>query len=113
MSGIRPLNYSRQRLSSAQPVSSFLTASTRTRLFRDAVSASYELSWDLARSYVVSQRVVGSYMVQCCGIQAEYQQFNFPSGLGLPETSDRRLNFAFVLAGLGTFSNFFGAFGGL
>ena len=28
------------------------------------------------------------------------------------DPSDRRLNFAFVLAGLGTFSNFFGAFGG-
>ena len=28
-------------------------------------------------------------------------------------SADRRINFAFVLAGLGTFSNFFGAFGGL
>jgi LPS-assembly protein len=107
------LNYSRQRLDRTQPAGSFLSAALRTRLFRDTVAASYELSWDLARSYVVSQRVVGSYMAQCCGVQAEYQQFNFPAGFGLPVSSDRRVNFSFVLAGLGTFSNFFGAFGGL
>ena len=51
-------------------------------------------------------------MAQCCGVQVEYQQFNFPDTAGFPLSSDRRINFGFVLAGLGTFSNFFGAFGG-
>jgi LPS-assembly protein len=107
------LSYSRQQLDRAQPASSFVSLTTRTRLFQDALSTSYALSWDLARSYVVSQSVVAAYMAQCCGLQAEYQQFNFPSIFGLPVSSDRRLNFSVVLSGLGTFSNFFGAFGGL
>ena len=51
-------------------------------------------------------------MAQCCGVQAEFQQFNYPTGFGLPISTDRRINVAFVLAGLGTFSNFFGAFVG-
>jgi LPS-assembly protein len=106
------LNYSRQRLNPSQDANSFVTATTRWRLFNDRVSTNYSLSWDVARSYIVSQRIVSSYMAQCCGVQAEYQQFNFPTGFGLPITSDRRFNLAFVLAGLGTFSNFFGAFGG-
>ena len=56
--------------------------------------------------------MLGSYMAQCCGFQVEYQQFNYPESVGIPLPSDRRVNFGFVLAGLGTFSNFFGAFGG-
>jgi hypothetical protein len=39
------------------------------------------------------------------------QKYNYSSGSPLP--SDTRFNFGFVLAGLGTFSNFFGAFGGV
>jgi hypothetical protein len=105
------IGYSRQRFDRQMEVSSFVTADSRFRLFADRVSANYSLSWDVARSYLASQRLIASYMAQCCGIQAEYQQRNYPSGFGLP-SSDRRFNMAFVLAGLGTFSNFFGAFGG-
>jgi hypothetical protein len=43
----------------------------------------------------------------------QFQKFNYGISSGLPLPSDKRLNFSFVLAGLGTFSNFFGAFGGL
>jgi hypothetical protein len=52
-------------------------------------------------------------MAQCCGVQVEAQIFKFPQSSGLVIPSDRRFNVSFVLAGLGTFSNFFGAFGGL
>jgi hypothetical protein len=51
-------------------------------------------------------------MAQCCGLQVDFQKFNYPSAAGFPIPSDRRINVSFVLAGLGTFSNFFGAFGG-
>ena len=105
------LNYSWQRFDRTQPAGSFLSASTRTRLLDDRVAASYSLSLDIGRSYIVSQGIVASYMAQCCGVQGEYQRYNYPAGTGLPQ-SDRRINFAFVLAGIGTFSNFFGAFGG-
>ena len=106
------LNYSRQRPDPSQPSSSFLTASTRTSLLQDRVSGSYSIGWDISRAYIVSHGIIGSYMAQCCGVQVEFQRYNYPAGLGLPFTSDKRLNFAFVLAGVGTFSNFFGAFGG-
>jgi hypothetical protein len=50
-------------------------------------------------------------MAQCCGLQVDFQKFSYPSSSGFPIPADRRINFSFVLAGLGTFSNFFGAFG--
>jgi hypothetical protein len=60
----------------------------------------------------VSQSIVGSYLAQCCGIQLEFQKFNYPNSSDFPISNDTRFNFGFILAGLGTFSNFFGAFGG-
>jgi LPS-assembly protein len=90
---------------------SVLSLSDSMRFLEGRATGTYSLSWDLARSYVVSQSLMASYLAQCCGFQVEYQQYNFPD-LGFPVSSDRRLNFGFVLAGLGTFSNFFGAFGG-
>ena len=75
------------------------------------MSAQYALNWNISAGYIYSQSVMGSYLAQCCGVQADFQTINYPSGLGFPIPSDRRFNFSFVLAGLGTFSNFFGAFG--
>ena len=60
----------------------------------------------------MSQSIIGSYLAQCCGLQLEFQKFNYPETAGFPIASDTRFNFGFILAGLGTFSNFFGAFGG-
>jgi hypothetical protein len=51
-------------------------------------------------------------MAQCCGFEVEVQNYNYPATTGFPIPADRRFNVSFVLAGLGTFSNFFGAFGG-
>ena len=44
--------------------------------------------------------------------QFEYQAFNYPEHDQLPDAKDRRFNMSFTLAGVGSFSNFFGAFGG-
>ena len=57
----------------------------------------------------MTQNVLGAYMAQCCGLQVEFQRMHLVQSIGIP--SDRRFNISFVLAGLGTFSNFFGAFG--
>ena len=89
-----------------------LTLSDSMRFMDGRTTGSYSLSWDLARSYVVSQSLAGTYLAQCCGFTVEYQQYNYPDVVGFPLSADRRINFGFVLAGLGTFSNFFGAFGG-
>jgi LPS-assembly protein len=92
--------------------SNFMSASTTMRWLDGRANGTYSLSWDIGRSYVVSQSIVGSYLAQCCGLQLEFQKFNYPESSGIPIASDTRFNFGFVLAGLGTFSNFFGAFGG-
>jgi hypothetical protein len=51
-------------------------------------------------------------MAQCCGFEVDVQNYNYTQSSASPVSRDRRINFSFVLAGLGTFSNFFGAFGG-
>ena len=76
-------------------------------------AASYTFNYDLLRDNFLQQRYIAYYNAQCCGIGFEYQSFNFQNaavGLGVPK--DRRFNISFTLAGIGTFSNLFGAFGG-
>ena len=104
--------YSRYRYSPAQDTNSYSHGVDDEPLAARAASpARYALSWDIARGYILSQNVMASYMAQCCGLQVEFQKFNYPANAGFPIPSDRRFNVSFVLAGLGTFSNFFGAFG--
>ena len=95
---------------SAKP-DTYLSGSTSLRSANGHLTGTYALSWDITHSTIVTQNVLASYMAQCCGLQVDFQKFNYPSSSGFPIPSDRRINFSFVLAGLGTFSNFFGAFG--
>jgi hypothetical protein len=66
-------------------------------------------NYDLLRDNFLQQRYFAYYNAQCCGVLAEFQTFNFV-GARIPQ--DRRFNVSFTLAGIGTFSNFLGAFGG-
>ncbi len=111
--GSTNVNYSRRQFQWFTQAENFLSSSTTTRLLDGRATGTYALSWDMGRGYIVSQSVTTAYLAQCCGIQVEFQTFNFPPTLGLPISADRRLNVSIVLAGIGTFSNFFGAFGGL
>jgi len=104
------VNFSRRQLSRTSNADDYLSANSSMRLRDGRVIGTYALSWDIARSYIVSQSGSMTYMAQCCGLQFEFQKFNLPSSYRIP--NDRRFNVSFVLAGLGTFSNFFGAFGG-
>ena len=106
------LTFSRTRMRPIDPPNSFLTGSTGLRLREGRVTTQYALSWDLARGYIVSQSIAASYMAQCCGVKADFQNYNYQpynNTLGFP--ADRRFNISLVLAGLGDISNFFG-FGG-
>ena len=99
--------------SSKTPTGSF-SSSTMLSAVQGRVKGGYSMTWDLAQAALLNQGVTLSYLAQCCGIQAEFQKFKYPqSSSSFPIPSDRRFNVSFVLAGLGTFSNFFGAFGGL
>jgi hypothetical protein len=106
------VSFSRQRPSPSSQVTSYLGGSSSLRLLQGRVTGTYALNWDISRAYVVSQSMVGSYMAQCCGFQVEWQNFSYPASAGIPLRADRRFNVSVVLAGLGSFSNFFGAFGG-
>ena len=99
--------------SSKTPTGSF-GGGTILSFLQGRVKGGYSMTWDIAQSALLNQGVTLSYLAQCCGIQAEFQKFKYPQARAdFPIPSDRRFNVSFVLAGLGTFSNFFGAFGGL
>jgi hypothetical protein len=103
------LQFSRQRFSRISPPNSYFSGSTSLHSPNGHFTGTYGLSWDLTHSTIVTQNVLATYMAQCCGLQMEFQKFHLVSSAPIP--SDRRINISFVLAGLGSFSNFFGAFG--
>jgi LPS-assembly protein len=104
---------SRRRLDDSRDPDTYLSTGTTLGFFDGRLGGTYSLSWDIARKYIQSQMLSATYFAQCCGIGLEFQKFNYPQfSSSFPVTTDRRINFTFTLAGLGTFSNFFGAFGG-
>lgn len=104
---------SRRRLVPTQPAETFLNGTGAVSFLQGRVTGRYAMNWDIARRFIVSQTLSATYFAQCCGVAVEFQNFNFPQvSSSFPIPADRRLNFSFTLAGLGTFSNFFGAFGG-
>jgi LPS-assembly protein len=105
------VGYSRARYRPTDEASSYLSLGTTTRLAQGRVGGQYALSWDIQRGYIQSQSAMASYMAQCCGFQVDFQLYNYPNIASIPISHDMRFNFSFVLAGLGTFSNFLGAFG--
>lgn len=108
------INYSRYLRTPLSKPESSMSWSTALNLLQGRARGSYALTWDIGRAAILNQSVGLSYLAQCCGIQAEFQKFKYPQARAdFPIPSDRRFNVSFVLAGLGTFSNFFGAFGGL
>jgi len=87
-----------------------INLSTTLRSPANRVGGSYTFNYDIDRSNLLSSRVIGYYNAQCCGFAVEYQTVTY--GSSSPIGKDNRFNFSFTLAGLGTFSNFFGALGG-
>ena len=91
----------------------YLNASVNLRGYGNRIGGQYAFNYDLLRDTFMQQRFNAYYNAQCCGIGVEYQNFNYRGalvGIGVPQ--DRRFNLSFTLAGIGTFSNLFGAFGG-
>ncbi|HWP98879.1 MAG TPA: putative LPS assembly protein LptD [Vicinamibacterales bacterium] len=90
----------------------YLNGMLTLRAPRNRFGGTYSFNLDVGRSAFVQQRLVGYYNAQCCGFGIEYQTFNFGAGLVAGVPRDRRFNISVTLAGIGTFSNFFGALGG-
>jgi hypothetical protein len=113
------IGWSRRRLYEVCPtqagaicVDQTLNAATTLKFAGGRTGGTYAMDWDIARSTILQQRWIGFYSAQCCGFTIEYQSINYPQNLGFLVPQNRRFNFGFTLAGVGTFSNFFGAFGG-
>jgi len=91
----------------------FLNATTNVRRMGNRIGAFYSFNYDLKQDKFLQQRITGYYNAQCCGIAVEYQTFDYTgSFVARSVNQDHRFNISFTLAGVGTFSNLFGAFGG-
>jgi LPS-assembly protein len=97
----------------ALTASHYLRSQTVIRSRRNAWSGIYAFDFDMLNKSFLNQRIIAHYNSQCCGIAVEFQKWNFGTRagtVGLP--LDKRFNLSFTLAGIGTFSDLFGAFGG-
>jgi LPS-assembly protein len=84
-----------------------------TRWFQNRVGGTYQFDYDLGRDRLLQQRILAYYNPQCCGVAVEFQRYNYPVfDPRFPVPADTRFNISFTLAGIGTFSNPFGSFGG-
>ena len=93
--------------------SNYLNADVTLRGAGNRVGGGYAFNYDLRRDAFLQQRIVAFYNTQCCGVGVEYQTFNLTgTTTGVLVPKDRRFNLSFTLAGIGTFSNLLGAFGG-
>src|SRR3954471_22187578 len=93
--------------------SHYLNASTSVRRPGNGWSGLYAFNYDVKNTNFVNQAIVAHYNTQCCGLSVEYEKYNFGTSagrVGVPR--DHRFNVSFTLAGIGTFSDLFGAFGG-
>jgi len=91
----------------------YINGVVNIRRTRNRVGGTYAFNYDILRDRFLNQRWLAYYNAQCCGVGFEYQTFNLQGSLvssAVPQ--DRRFNISFTLAGIGTFSNLFGAFGG-
>jgi LPS-assembly protein len=94
-------------------VSHYLNSTTVIRRPSNALGGSYSFNFDMLNKNFVNQSIVAHYNTQCCGIALEFQKFDYGTrSRDVGVRSDRRFNLSFTLAGIGTFSDLFGAFGG-
>jgi LPS-assembly protein len=89
-----------------------VTATTTVHNQGNHLGGTYSFNYDLHNDNFRQQRVMVFYNAQCCGINVEYQSYNLGGSSSFVVPQDHRFNLSFTLAGIGTFSNFFGAFGG-
>jgi LPS-assembly protein len=87
----------------------YLNASTTIRTSDNRIGGSYVFNFDVKDASFLQQRIVAYYNSQCCGISFDWQTITTPL-LSIP--SDRRLGISFTLAGIGSFANPLGSFGG-
>jgi LPS-assembly protein len=91
----------------------YVNGSTNVHTRDNRVGSVYSFNYDVLRSNVQQQRVSAYYNAQCCGLAFEFQTYNFGNASLSPIPADHRFFLSFTLAGLGNFSPFNGALGGV
>ena len=110
--------WSRQAFTQTTPTGALVQANNIVqstadfRIKQGQYGGAVQFYYDVTKSTLINQRYVASYNAQCCGVSFEYQSFNYPNTNQFLVPKDRRFNMSFTLAGVGSFANFFGAFGG-
>ena len=87
----------------------FLDTSVTLHTQDNRLGGTYAFNFDIKNTDFLQQRIVAYYNSQCCGVSFDWQSVSLPL-LGIP--SDRRFGISFTLAGIGSFSNPLGSFGG-
>ena len=90
-----------------------INTQTSVHTMNNRVGGIYSFNYDILHKTLLQQRLSGFYNAQCCGIAFEYQTVNYGALSNAPITSDHRFFMSFTLAGLGNFSPFNGALGGV
>jgi hypothetical protein len=88
-----------------------LNASTNFRARDSRYGTIYDFNYNFRDARIVRQSVTAFYNAQCCGIAVQYYRFNYGNRSFAPP--DSRFFLSFTLAGLGNFSPFNGALGGV
>jgi LPS-assembly protein len=90
----------------------YLNSTTTWKALTNRIGGTYNFNYDIQHGQFLQQRLMTYYNAQCCGFVLEYQQYNFSTLSSSPVSQDKRFNFTITLAGIGAFSNPFGALGG-
>lgn len=88
----------------------FLNGTITMRTADNRLGGTYGMNLDVKNKGFLQQRIMASYNSQCCGVSVDWQAISTPLYPGIP--TDRRFGISFTLAGIGSFSNPMGSFGG-
>lgn len=91
----------------------FLNVHTTIKDPDNGIGGTLQFNYDMLRGYFLQRRYRMFYNSQCCGVAFDFQTVDLTHFSLIPNArSDRRMSISFTLAGIGTFSNPLGAFGG-
>jgi LPS-assembly protein len=88
----------------------YLSLSTNAHTRDNRFGTIYSFNYNILRSAMLQQRVMGFYNAQCCGLAFDYSTYN--SGFST-FPANHKFFISFTLAGLGNFSPFNGALSGV
>jgi hypothetical protein len=90
-----------------------LNGSSTVRTRNNKYGAIHSFTYDVSRSTMIQQKISGFYNAQCCGLAFEFSNWHYGNSGVTLLPANHRFFMSFTLAGLGNFSPFNGALGGV